>query len=58
MILWPRKVRSGYIHTKADKFENGVFVEKTDNMFSVHIIVFQLFPCPQWNAAEKRLRQR
>ena len=29
------------IHTKPDKFENGVLVVKTDKMFSVHIIVFK-----------------
>ena len=28
-------------HTKSDKFENGVFVTKTDKMFSVHMINFE-----------------
>ena len=29
------------VHTKPEKFENGVFVAKTNKMFSVHIIVFE-----------------
>ena len=48
----------GYVHTNPDKFKNGVFVSKTDKMFSVLIIVLELFRCPHWNATEKKLRQR
>ena len=39
-----------HVHTKTDKFEN---CKKTDKMFSVHIIVFELFRCSQRNVAEK-----
>ena len=36
----------GYVHTKVDKFENGILVPITDEAFSVHTSIFKLFHHP------------